>query len=66
MLTNDRERRICEKYSAYDSRGRVHCFECPLRKGEGAYDFRCKANSSYNRRTREWESDKCIKECDHD
>jgi hypothetical protein len=59
MLTNDRERRICKKYSAYDEKTNgVRCHVCPLRKGAGYYDFRCKANSHYNRKTREWEYDK--------
>lgn len=58
MLTNKREEKICEKYGAYDKNNRVHCDECPLRKGDSdQYDFRCKANSHYNRRTREWEYD---------
>ena len=58
MLTTDREKSICEKYGAYDKNNRVHCDECPLRKGDPAqYDFRCKATSHYNRRTREWEYD---------
>ena len=57
MLTNDRERKICEKYSKEDRTGHVHCNECPLRKGFGTYDFRCKANSYYDRHTREWEYD---------
>lgn len=48
----------CEKYSAYDKNNRVHCNECPLSKGNlTQYDFRCKANSHYNRHTREWEYD---------
>lgn len=58
MLTNDREKKICEKYSAYDENGRVHCRECPLVKGNLRWwDFRCKANSHYDRRMREWEYD---------
>lgn len=32
MLTTNRERRICKKYSAYDKTGHVHCNECPLQK----------------------------------
>ncbi|MDO4746458.1 MAG: hypothetical protein Q4B18_07865 [Bacillota bacterium] len=51
MLTNDRERKICEKYSAVGEDGRVRCRECPLVK-----DFAhilCKANSHYNRKRRE-------------
>lgn len=58
MLTNDRERKICEKYSSYDEYERVHCSECPLVRNNGRYyDFRCKANSHYNRKTKEWEYD---------
>lgn len=58
MLTNDREKRICRKYSAHDENDLVHCFECPLLKGNPRYwDFRCKANSHYNRQTQEWEFD---------
>ena len=56
MITTDREKAICEKYSAYDKNNRVHCNECPLSKGNPTqYDFRCKANSHYNRHTRAWE-----------
>ena len=58
MITNPKEQKICDKFSAYDDTGHVHCFECPLVKGNpNRYDFRCKANSHYNRRTREWEYD---------
>ena len=54
MLTTDREKAIC----AYDKNNRVHCDECPLIKGDPTqHDFRCKANSHYNRHTREWEYD---------
>lgn len=56
MLTNERERKICAKYSKRDDDGHVHCFECPLRK-YNEWDFRCKATSSYNRHTRKWEYD---------
>lgn len=51
----DRQKKICDKYSEMDENGKVHCNECPLRVGEGIFDFRCKANSVYNRHTREWE-----------
>lgn len=54
MLTTDRERKICERYSKYDEEDKVHCFECPLRKAESTYDFRCKANSHYDRHLQEW------------
>lgn len=52
MLTNDRERKICEKYSARDEYGFVHCKECPLVKD--LQGFLCKANSHYNRHTGQW------------
>ena len=57
MLTNDREKRICKKYSEWEDGGFVHCSECPLRKGEGRYEFVCKAVAHYNRHTKEWEYD---------
>lgn len=57
-LTNKREESICKKYSAYDETDHVHCHECPLVKGDNdRWDFRCKANSHYNRHTKEWEYD---------
>ncbi len=57
-LTNKREEAICKKYSAYDETDHVHCHECPLVKGDSdRWDFRCKANSHYNRRNKEWEYD---------
>ena len=58
MILNQKDQKICDKYSAYDNSGRVHCWECPLIKGNPSqYDFRCKANSHYNRKTHEWEYD---------
>ena len=58
MLTNDRERKICAKYGAYDETHHVHCCDCPLKKGDpGSYDFRCKANSHYDKSSKEWEWD---------
>lgn len=58
MLTNDNDKRTCAKYSKFDNGGKVHCYECPLRKDSlGDYDFRCKANSHYNSKTKEWEYD---------
>lgn len=55
MLTNDRERKICDKYSAVGEDGFVRCKECPLVKDR--FSLLCKANSSYNRSTRKWEYD---------
>lgn len=58
MLTNEREHKICKKYSARDDAGNIHCWECPLKKGNfEQHDFRCKANSHYDRKTRDWEYD---------
>ena len=59
MITNPKEQKICDIYSQRDGDGYVHCFECPLRKGKGDYQFifNCKANSHYNRKTKEWEYD---------
>lgn len=58
MITNPREQKICDKYSEYDDNGHVHCNECPLTKGNfRMHDFRCKANSHYDRHTGEWEYD---------
>ena len=58
MITNTKERKICDKYSSYDETGHVHCSECPLVKGNWkSYDFRCIANSHYNRKSGEWEYD---------
>lgn len=57
MLTSSREKHICKTYSKKDSEGRVQCFECPLRKGSGDYDFRCKANSRFNSKLMQWEQD---------
>ena len=57
MLTNEREKAICKKYSARDSYGKVHCNECTLNIGKGMWDLRCKATSHYNRKTKEWEYD---------
>lgn len=50
---NEKQKKICQKYSARDKHGFVHCKECPLVIDAGA--FMCKANSVYNRRTKEWE-----------
>lgn len=56
MITSKREQKICDKYSAYDETDHVHCNECPLSKGDShSYDFRCKANSHYDKHTKKWE-----------
>lgn len=45
MLTNERERAICEKYSAIDQDGRVRCFNCPLVINQ--YERTCKRDMHY-------------------
>lgn len=58
MITSIKDKKICDKYGARDDRGKVHCGECPLAKGNREeHDFRCKANSHYDRHAREWEYD---------
>lgn len=55
MLT-EKQKKICEKYSARDEHGFVHCNECPLVLPD--YDApACKAIMHYDRRTKEWEYD---------
>lgn len=54
MLT-EKQKKICEKFSAYDDTGHVHCNDCPLVIDKRA--LMCRANSHYNRRTRNWEPD---------
>lgn len=57
MLSNKIQRDICKSYSARVN-GRVFCCECPLVKGDPEhYDFRCKANSSYNPTIAEYDYD---------
>lgn len=54
MIKSVKDKKICAKYSARDSSGFVHCKECPLNKAKGKYDFRCKANSHYDRKEKDW------------
>ena len=54
MLTNEREKKICEKYSKKDEKGKYHCYECPLNKSEYRYDYRCKAICHYDKHLRKW------------
>ena len=59
MLKNDREKSICERYSARDSEGFVHCKACPLAKDPILYGFGlCKAVAHYDRNLKEWVPDK--------
>lgn len=52
MLTNDRERRIHEKYSHRGPDGLVNCKSCPLVKDERFCI--CKGNSHYDRKMKAW------------
>ena len=53
MLTNDRDRRTCEKYGAMDeATGKVRCEFCPL--VVNTRDMMCKANSHWDKHLREW------------
>lgn len=58
MLTTERERKICAKYSAVDETGRVNCHKCPLNYLH--YDlppYTCKYTFHYDRNKREWVRD---------
>jgi hypothetical protein len=57
MITTQKEQKICDKYSIHDETGHTCCKICPLNKSTDSYDFRCKANSHYNKSSREWEYD---------
>ena len=57
MLTNDREKAICNKYSARDGAGYVHCAECPLVRPSRYSDISCKATAHYDRHLHEWVMD---------
>jgi len=57
MLTNDREREICNKYSKQDETGHVHCCDCPLVRPSPYSDLSCKATAHYDRHLREWVPD---------
>ena len=61
-LTNEREKRICAKYSAYDENRRVHCFECPLNymHYKSMEQMECKAIMHYDMHRREWVSDERV------
>lgn len=52
MLTTERQKRICARYSARDENGYVHCNDCPL--VVNPYQHMCRANAHYDRHLREW------------
>lgn len=55
MLTSERRKNICRKYSARDNDGRVHCSDCLL-VVDRKYHM-CKSNSHYDRKLKEWVPD---------
>lgn len=52
MLTTERQKRICARYSARDENGYVHCNDCPL--VVNPYQLMCRAIAHYDRHSREW------------
>lgn len=54
MLT-EKQKKICEKYSARDENGLVHCKECPLAIDH--YNHTCRAFMHYDRSKKEWVED---------
>ena len=57
MLKTEREKAICDKYSALDKTLHVHCNECPLNAknyGKDMPPMTCKAIMHYDRHLREW------------
>lgn len=55
MLKTEREKKICEKYSAWDAKGYVHCNECPLAIDKDL--LICKSIAHYDKKTKCWELD---------
>lgn len=55
MLTTERDKRTCAKYSKRDANGLVHCNDCPLLMD--SYNLLCKANAHYNSQDRTWQPD---------
>ena len=65
MLTTERQKRICARYSARDENGYVHCNDCPL--VVNPYQNMFRAIAHYDRHSREWVYDtECdeMKNCD--
>lgn len=59
-LTNEREKRICEKYRAKQADGKVRCRERPLNDAHYRVDMppmTCKAIMHYDWHRREWVDD---------
>ncbi len=59
-LTNEREKRICERYRSRQADGKVRCKECPLNDEHYGVDMlpmTCKAIMHYDRHRKEWVED---------
>lgn len=59
-LTNEREKRICARYSTAGEDGKVKCLTCPLNYinyGTDMPPMTCKAIMHYDRHRREWVDD---------
>lgn len=54
MLTTEKQRQTCAKYSVRDSSGKVHCYECPLRLTQVWSWGACRAAYHYDRCRKEW------------
>ena len=52
MLKSEKQMEICKKYSTRDLNGYVHCKDCPLVVGNQF--AMCRANSHYDRKSKEW------------
>lgn len=61
MLT-EKQKKICEKYSARDEEGLVHCKECPLAIDH--YAHTCRSFMHYDRHRREWVEDEVTEDDD--
>ena len=55
MLTTEKNKRICAKYSARDENGNVHCQDCPLVISRR--DRTCRAFMHWDRHKMEWVMD---------
>ena len=54
MKLTKEEQKICDEYSERID-GKVRCNICPLSVGDATrYDFRCKANSHYDKEEGDW------------
>lgn len=55
-MLNAKEEKICDKYSAVDDEGYVHCYECPLNLVGRVVDsdVACKATYHYDKKKQRW------------